>query len=247
MAAMQDAMKDPAVAQQMAALEEQMKNPQVQNEMAMMQQMMSNPQYMQRMAELREDPELAPIFEEIKAGGMGAMMKFMNDPTFLSKIGEKLADLDLPGMANSAPVPVNQAAAAASAAPAAPVVVNNILDAAKYGDIEACEDYMAIGKGDLRDENGRGCLHYAVAYDQGAAAGVLLENKADLEAVDAGGNTPLHYAAGYGRGEAVKALVRAGANVSTKNGDGQTAAELIRGEPRNPLNIDTEIMAMLDA
>ncbi|KAH7622484.1 putative Ankyrin repeat domain-containing protein 2A [Nannochloris sp. 'desiccata'] len=245
MAALQEAMKDPAVAQQMAAMEEQMKDPQVQNEMAMMQQMMSNPQYMQRMAELREDPELAPIFEEIKAGGMGAMMKFMNDPTFLSKIGEKLADLDLPGMANNAPpVPVNQAAAAASAPPP---VVNNILDAAKYGDIEAIEDYMAIGKGDLRDENGRGCLHYAVAYDQGAAAGTLLDNGADVSAVDEGGNTPLHYAAGYGRGNAVKALVRVGADVNVKNGDGQTAVELIRGEPRNPLNTDAEIMAMLEA
>jgi hypothetical protein len=214
--------------------------------MAMMQKMMANPQYMQRMSELREDPELAPIFEEIKTGGMAAMMKWMNDPTFLSKIGEKLSDLDLPGMADAAapPVPVNQAAAAASAPPP---VVNNILDAAKYGDLEACEDYMAIGKGDLRDENGRGCLHYAVAYDQGAAAGILLENKADLEAIDAGGNTPLHYAAGYGRGNAVKALVRAGANVTTKNGDGQSAAELIRDEPRNPLNTDAELMAMLDA
>jgi Ankyrin repeats (3 copies) len=247
MAALQEAMKDPAVAAQMQAMEEQMKNPQVQQEMAAMQQMMSNPQYMQRMAELREDPELAPIFEEIKAGGMGAMMKFMNDPAFLSKIGEKLGDLDLPGMSAGAaapPVPMNAAAAAASAPPP---VVNNILDAAKYGDVEAVEDYMAIGKGDLRDENGRGCLHYAVAYDQGAAAAALLDNGADVSAVDAGGNTPLHYAAGYGRGNAVKALVRVGADVNLKNGDGQTAAELIRGEPRNPLNTDAEIMAMLEA
>ena len=32
----------------------------------------------------REDPELRPAFEEIKKGGMAAMMKFMNDPQFLA-------------------------------------------------------------------------------------------------------------------------------------------------------------------
>jgi hypothetical protein len=31
----------------------------------------------------REDPELKPVFEEIRAGGMAAMMKYFNDPTFL--------------------------------------------------------------------------------------------------------------------------------------------------------------------
>ena len=106
---------------------------------------------------------------------------------------------------------------------------------------------MALGKGGLTDENGRGSLHYAVAYDQGAAAGALLENGADVSAVDEGGNTPLHYAAGYGRGGAVKALCRVGADVTVKNKDGQTPAEVIRAEPRNPLNTDAELMAMLEA
>ena len=32
----------------------------------------------------REDPELRPAFEDIKKGGMAAMMKYMNDPAFLA-------------------------------------------------------------------------------------------------------------------------------------------------------------------
>ena len=135
----------------------------------------------------------------------------------------------------------------AMAAPAAPPPVNNILDAAKYGDIEAVEDYMAIGKGDLRDDVGRGALHYAVAYDQGAAAKALLDNGADVNASDKEGNTPLHFAAGYGRGAAVKALLAARADPGTRNSDGKTAAELVAEEPRNPLNEDDEVMAMLRA
>jgi hypothetical protein len=29
---------------------------------------------------LREDPEFKQMFEEIQTGGMGALMKYMNDP-----------------------------------------------------------------------------------------------------------------------------------------------------------------------
>jgi hypothetical protein len=32
----------------------------------------------------RDDPDLKPIFEEIRSGGMAAMMKYMNDPDFLA-------------------------------------------------------------------------------------------------------------------------------------------------------------------
>ena len=37
-----------------------------------------------------------------------------------------------------------------------------VLFANRAGDLEAIEDYMAIGKGDLKDGEGRGALHYAV-------------------------------------------------------------------------------------
>lgn len=37
----------------------------------------------------------------------------------------------------------------------------------RVGDLEAIEDYMAIGKGDIKDGEGRGALHYAVRGRQG--------------------------------------------------------------------------------
>ncbi len=32
----------------------------------------------------------------------------------------------------------------------------------RAGDLEAIEDYMAVGKGDMKDGEGRSALHYAV-------------------------------------------------------------------------------------
>jgi len=182
MKAMQEAASNPEL---MKAVQERMQDPQVQQEMAAMNAMMSDPAMMQKIASLREDPELAPMFEEMKTGGMAAMMKYMNDQTFLTKIGEKLGD-----------VPMAASAPPTTAQQAAPPEINNILDAARYGDVEAIEDFCAIGKGDMVDEEGRTALHFAVAYDQGAAAGALLENGADVNATDNSGNTALIFACG---------------------------------------------------
>ena len=235
MKALQDAMNNPEL---LKAVEERMQQPEVQQEMQAMNAMMSNPEFMARAAELREDPDLKPMFEEIRTGGMAAMMKYMNDPVFLTKIGEKLGDL-----------PIDQAAAPAAPPPAATAApapeINSILDAARYGDLEAIEDFVAIGKGEFKDEQGRTALHYAVAYDQGAAAGSLIENGVDVNAQDNMGNTALHFAAGYGRGSAVKALLTVGVNPSTKNNEGKTAKDLITDQPNNPLNNVPEILNQL--
>eukprot|EP00889_Picochlorum_renovo_P002154 jgi/Picre1/29184/NNA_004577.t1 len=113
------------------------------------------------------------MFDEIKTGGMAAMMKYMNDPTFLAKIGEKLGDVPMTGEQQEQP----------AAAAAAPPEINTILDAAQYGDVEAIEDFVAIGKADMTDDLGE-TPSLAVAYDQGAAAGALLENGIDVNAAD---------------------------------------------------------------
>ncbi|KAL4420240.1 hypothetical protein ABPG77_011064 [Micractinium sp. CCAP 211/92] len=236
-AALEQAQSNPEVAAKMKQMEEAMANPAMQAQMSQMMSAMGNPAFMQKMAELREDPELKPVFEEIKTGGMAAMMKYMNDPRFLAKIGEKMGDLDA-SMMGGAP--------AAAAAPPPPPEVNNILDAAKYGDLEAIEDYMAIGKGDLADSELRTALHYAVAYDRAPAVKALLDNGADTTACDKGGNPPLHYAAGYGREECVRLLLAAGADITVTNDKGQTAAEVVKSEPRNPLNQNASLLAVLE-
>lgn len=64
----------------MEQMQQAMQNPEVQRQMQEMAAFMSNQSVMQRIAELREDPELKPMFDEIKSGGMQSLMKFMNDP-----------------------------------------------------------------------------------------------------------------------------------------------------------------------
>lgn len=182
---------------------------------------------------MQEDPELKPMFEEIRTGGMAAMMKYMNDPTFLSKIGERLGDA-IPGAASPA---VDNAAPLAE--------ITNILDAAKYGDVEAVEDFLAVGKGADRDAEGRCALHYAVGFDKEDATKALLDNGVDVNEADNRGNTAVHFAAGYGRGDAIRILINAGANVAAKNSEGFTAGAMIKAEPRNPLNNDVELMTLL--
>lgn len=64
------------------------------------------------------------MFEEMQTGGMQAMMKYMNDPKWLAKVGEKLGDIDMPaggGQTSHAPP---------QASPKAPEITN-MTEAAK--------------------------------------------------------------------------------------------------------------------
>lgn len=88
-------MQDPAVAERMKQMQEMMQRPEMQQQLAEMQAYMQNQQIQQRMQQLRDDPELKGMFEEIQSGGMGALMKYMNDPKVLAKIGEKIGDVQV--------------------------------------------------------------------------------------------------------------------------------------------------------
>lgn len=53
----------------------------------------------------------------------------------------------------------------------------------RYGDLEAVQDFLAIGKDvNEADADGRSPLHYAVAYSQGEVMEELLSSGANLEA-----------------------------------------------------------------
>jgi len=116
----------------------------------------------------------------------------------------------------------------------------------RYGDLEAVEDFIAIGKDvNQGDNEERTALHYAAGFNHGDVASLLLKEGASLAAKDSKGNTPLHYAAGYGRPALVHLLLEAGADTSAQNGSGKTAAEVASLNPNNPVLQDDELMARL--
>ena len=240
---------DEAMARAKAEYEEKMKDPQVRAQVEGMQKMMSSPQVQQQMQDqmkqfqskefqdkiekMKDDPELKEMFDEMKMGGMQAMMKYWNDPKVLKKFSEKLGD----GPSTAAPPP-----ASGGEAPAA----ENLLDAAKHGDMEAIEDYIAIGK-DVNegDKEARTPLHFAAGAGHLEICRVLLDEGALVDAKDSKDNTPLHYAAGYGRAQIAALLVERGTQVGLLNANGKKAADLAGLNPDNPILKDEALLAKL--
>lgn len=228
---LQSKMKEPGFMEQMKAMQEQMKE-------------MQKPEVQERLKELQQDPELQEFFTDIRTNGPMAVQKYMTDPKILEKFR------GLPGFPSGAP-PAGAAAEATAPEPAAtetPVQeeITNLIEAAKFGDVEAVEDLVAVGKDpNESDQEGRSPLHYACAYDHVEVLQELMKGGADIEKTDSKGNTALHYAAGYARADHIKVLVEAGANKAVKNQMDKTPLELVQIEPRNPLNEDEEVLQLL--
>eukprot|EP00467_Chlorarachnion_reptans_P023600 CAMPEP_0114514302 /NCGR_PEP_ID=MMETSP0109-20121206/16076_1 /TAXON_ID=29199 /ORGANISM="Chlorarachnion reptans, Strain CCCM449" /LENGTH=341 /DNA_ID=CAMNT_0001694323 /DNA_START=260 /DNA_END=1285 /DNA_ORIENTATION=- len=315
-------MKDPEIAKQ---YKEAMNNPEIQRMVNEQMKVMQNPEFIRRIESLKNDPEMAAIFQEMESGGMNAMMKYYNDPNFLNKLTEKMGDMsDIMSNAGVQPPPMTgnmagmdqmmsdpdmlqkfqqlsndpeiapmlqkireggpeglqsamsdpallqkfqkkmdeigidqnklasmtagaggPAPAAAPAAPPAPEI-ETLIDAARYGDVEAAEDLTFVGKDvNLRDGEQRTPIHWACAGGHVDVAKILIENGADLSALDSKGNTPLHYATGYGQPEAARVLLDAGVDTSIKNGNGKTSKEVVTLNPSNPISKDSDLMARL--
>ncbi|CAG9460628.1 unnamed protein product [Pedinophyceae sp. YPF-701] len=233
----EEAMKDPTIRDKMAQVQEMMKNPGVLKEMQAMQAAMSTPGFQEKVAALKDDPEFKEMFDDIKSNGMGAIMKYYNDPKWVAKIAAAV------GSPGAAP----EAAAAAPAAAAAAPEVDNLIDAAKVGDMEAVEDFIAVGKDlNMTDAEGRTPLHFACAYNRLQVVSELLTAGAELEISDSKNNTPLHYAAGYGRAEAVRMLLEAGASTAAQNATGKTPLDLVKLSDQNPLNADEDLCFQLE-
>lgn len=144
---MNEAMQNPQVKERMNQMQEALKNPQVRQQLEQTMAYMQNEDTQKRIKEMREDPELKAKFDEIKKGGFGAMMKAMNDVEFLEKVGRRVGPPT--GMSPSSPPPPSTT----EEPPSTPTTeeptmpeINTLLDAAKYGDLEAVEDFLAIGK-----------------------------------------------------------------------------------------------------
>ncbi|KAJ9514411.1 hypothetical protein QJQ45_012369 [Haematococcus lacustris] len=236
----------------------------------LLQAVMGNPALQARMQELRKDPEFAGFWSELQTGGMQvaalalsglgrlgwarpgqgfiALMKYYNDPAFLAKLSSKLGDVS--GLAAAA-----APSAAAAAAPVGPPEVKDLFDAAKYGDTEAVEDFIAIGKDvGMKDKEGRTPLHFAAGAGHVEVAKLLIEEGAPLEECGEedcrllpmlgrdGGDKGDE---GYGRDMLVMLLLDAGADKSARNANKKAAVDLATADPRNPVSQKPDIVSRL--
>jgi hypothetical protein len=92
----------------------------MQQQMGQMQAAMQNQELQEKLKGLQDDPEFKDMFEDIQKNGMGALMKYMNDPQALQKLGSRMGDVNI--------------AESAAATPTPPVMpeVNDLLDAARW-------------------------------------------------------------------------------------------------------------------
>merc|ERR1719343_335789 len=162
----------------------------------------------ERVKALEQDPELAPIFEEIKKNGLEAAMKHCENEEPMLKVSQKMGGVpqDLQGTLTK----IEEASL-------------SVHEAAKNGDLKAVQEYMAKGQPlDAQDHKGITPLGYAIGANKIAVVKLLLDKRANAYAVDATGNSGLHYAAGYGRKELLEYLLKTGMTVSQANSQGQT-------------------------
>lgn len=154
---------------------------------------------------LATDPQFAPAFQEMKTGGMDAVMKYFNDESFLRAVSQKMGG-----------VPKEVRAA-----------MLTIHEAIRAGDLASLQKHLANGTSpDIKDEKGISALHYAVGVNRLDMLKVLMDAKADPKVVDNQGNTLLHYAAGYGHVQTTDYFLQCGLPVNATNQAGETPLDL---------------------
>jgi len=168
-----------------------------------------------RLKALAEDPELAPIFEDLKKNGMEAAIKNCNNEELLLKISKKMGGVPqelLPTLKQIDETPMT------------------LHEAAKMGDLKAVQGFLEKGRPlDVQDSKGITPLGYAIGTNRIAVVKLLLDNRANPFAVDAQGNSGAHYAAGYGRKELLEYLLKTGCPVQQSNAQGQTPLVVATG------------------
>ena len=73
-------------------------------------------------------------------------------------------------------------------------------------------------------------LHLASAHGHREIVGLLLKQKADLNAINEHGNTPLHYACFWGYQNIAEDLINAGAIVNITNKYGEMPLDKCKGQ-----------------
>ena len=201
-----------------------------------------------RMEDLKDDPELTEVMKDLEENGQGAMMKYMNDPEIMAKVGRKfqeaLNDPEFRSQLQGAEaLDAIESGAGGEAEGEEEEEEETIIAVASAGNAERLKELLAAAGADpdMRDEEGRTALHFAAGYGELECITALVEAGADVNAKDSNSNTALHYAAGYGDVGAAKLLIEKGADLSVKNDEDKTAEEVA------VLNEQEELVAALTA
>ncbi|GAB4816755.1 hypothetical protein N2152v2_003801 [Parachlorella kessleri] len=257
MEAMQRVMANPDFLQAAETLGRQLMTQAADPEMRVMMELFSNPANQEllkaKLEELKEDPELRPVMEDIEKNGQGAMARYMNDTEVMSKLGRKFqealkdpelqARLQLPEGTDLAGLGADgdangEAGEEGGEEEEGEATVHGLASA---GDVAGLRELLAQEGSDAnaKDEEGRTALHFAAGYNELDCMKALLEAGADPNSKDDNENTALHYAAGYGNVPAATLLLDKGADAGIKNAEGKTAAEVAE------MNEQEELVALL--
>jgi len=237
-----------------------MEDPKMQEKMELIKTVMGSKELAAKLMspELKSDPELQPMFEDLKkvAGGgmnelLATMQKYMQDDKLLAKLGDRIGDMPEEVMEKVR-------GSVGTVAGAKGIDTNNFVDAARDGNVEVVDEFLAAGEDvDTVDPETRSALHFAAGAGHmpvvkslimARAAGAVrseCSGKNCRAVVDAEGNTPLYYAAGYGHVPIVLALLEAGAR-ATANFKGQSPADAARVQKGNPVAEDPALMERLE-
>eukprot|EP00747_Dinoflagellata_sp_TGD_P187122 gnl/TRDRNA2_/TRDRNA2_44619_c0_seq1.p1 gnl/TRDRNA2_/TRDRNA2_44619_c0~~gnl/TRDRNA2_/TRDRNA2_44619_c0_seq1.p1 ORF type:complete len:352 (+),score=71.48 gnl/TRDRNA2_/TRDRNA2_44619_c0_seq1:67-1122(+) len=212
-----------------------MADPDAQVQMANMFSMIQSSEMTDKVKEIMADPAMKDKFEEMRSGGMGAIMKFMNDKEFLKKMGKMMGDAPRKAMAQ-----------AAGASPVAPEAgADPLIECARKGDTEQLKAVLKKGKNpNVKDAGGRTALHWAAGRGDKDAVQALSSAGAILVAQDDQASTPLHYAAGYGRIEIVNFFLDSGV-LPSLNVAGKSPADVSLMNRDNPIARDEDLMNRL--
>ena len=147
----------------------------------------------EKMKALEQDPELKPMFDEIKEKGPDVLMKYLQNEDLMRKISQKLGGIT-PEMTKQLMM-IQETSV-------------SLHDAAGKGDLQKINDFLKDGK-DVNGKDFKGVtpLGYAVGHDKLSAVKVLIDAKANLDDVDSVGNSAVHFAAGYGRVKVLEHLL----------------------------------------
>jgi ankyrin repeat protein len=183
-----------------------MKVDQFREVMALAEHMKNDKTTPNRIQGLSNDPQLASAFNEMKTGGMEAVMKYYNDENFCRLVSQKMGG-----------VPKEMKAAMMS-----------IHDCIRAGDLAGVQKHLqTIGTSpNLKDDKGISCLHYAIGVNRLDILKVLMDARADPKVMDNQGNSVLHFAAGYGHVQTTDYFLQCGLPVNQTNNAGETPLDL---------------------